>query len=197
MTNSTDLFAKRYRNKSAHELARLAAEEDNLAPEAREALRAEIARRPQTIERVPTFSQAIAPTEDSLDGVRGWLFFYCLCLIYACIRSIIATVLTTIHGGVPLVIAILVVGVVGWDVVTVVAILRRARFALTMVFVQLILSAGVTALILGAQIASLIVSNEPERILILKSVLDGAAILFWYRYFCESTRVRNTFGRNL
>jgi hypothetical protein len=41
MTNATDSFAKRYQSKSAQELARLVAEEDNLVPEAREALRAE------------------------------------------------------------------------------------------------------------------------------------------------------------
>jgi hypothetical protein len=197
MTHATDFFAERYRNKSAWELARLAAEEDNLAPEAREALRAEIARRPQTAEQAPAPAQASAPTEDSLDGVRGWLFLYCLVVIIGCIRSIIVTVVTTINGGVPLLIALLDLGVVGWNVATVVAIFVRARSTLRMVFIQLILSAGATALILGAQIASVLVSNESQKVLILRSVLNGAGILLWYRYFCESKRVRITLGRNL
>jgi hypothetical protein len=197
MTQATDFFAERYRKKSAQELARLAAEEDNLSPEARAALRAEIARRPQTAKQAYVPAQASAPAEDSLDGVRGWLFLYCLLVIIACIRQIVLTVVTTINGGVPLVIGLLALGVVGWNVATVVAIFVRARFALKMVFIQLIFSAGVTALILGAQMASLLVSNESEKVLILESVFDAVGILLWYRYFCESKRVRITLGRNL
>jgi hypothetical protein len=116
-----------------------------------------------------------------LDGVRGWLFLYCLVVIIGCIRSIIATVVTTINGGVPLVIALLGLGGVGWNVATVVAIFVRARSTLRMAFIQFILSAGATALILGTQFASLLVSNVSERVLILRSVLDGAVILLWYR----------------
>jgi hypothetical protein len=66
-----------------------------------------------------------------------------------------------------------------------------------MVFIQLILSAAATALILGAQTASLIVSNESDKVLVLTSVLDGVGILLWYRYFCESKRVSITLGSNL
>lgn len=196
---ANNFFAERYRNKSAHELARLAAEEDDLVPEAREALRVEIARRPQPAEQAPAPAQASAPVEDSLDGVRGWLFLYCLSGIVACIRSTIATVVTTINGGIPLVVALIVLGVIGWDVATVVAIFVRARSALRMVFIQLILSAAATALVLGARVASLFASNETEGagVLILTSVLTGAEILIWYRYFCVSKRVRITFGRNL
>jgi hypothetical protein len=197
MTNATDSFAKRYQSKSAQELARLVAEEDNLVPEAREALRAEIARRPQSAEVASAPVLASTRTENRLDGVRGWLLLYCFGLISACIRSIIATVETTINGGIPLVIALLVLGVVGWDVATVVAIFVRARSALRMVFIQLILSAAATALILGAQTASLIVSNESDKVLVLTSVLDGVGILLWYRYFCESKRVSITLGSNL
>ena len=178
-------------------MARLDAERDNLAPDAREALRAEIARRPQTAEQAPAPAQASALTEDSLDGVRGWLFVYCLVLIIVCARSIITTFVMTINGGVPLLITLFVLGVIVLDAATLVAIFVRARFTLRMVFIQFILSASKTMLILGAQIASLLVSNESEKVLILKSVLDGAWIFAWYRYFCESKRVRITLGRNL
>jgi cation transport ATPase len=208
---ATDFFAGRYRNKSARELAQLAAEEDKLVPEAREALHAEIARRPQPVEQAftpalatahaeaPASAQAPASAEDSLDGVRGWLFLYCLLLIIACIRSTISTITTTINGGIPLAIALLVLAVVGWDVATAVAILVRTRFALRMVLIQLITSAVATVFVLGAQNASLLTSNEPEKagVLLLTSVLDVASIFVWYRYFCVSKRVKITFGRNL
>ena len=201
MAYADNFFAERYRNKSALELARLAAEVDNLVPEAREALRVEIARRPQRAEQTPAHATAPegapAPAKDSLDGVRGWLFLYCLSLIIACIRSTIATVVTTVNGDITLLIALLVLGVVAWNLATAVAIFRHARFALSMVFVQLILSAAAIAFLLGVRTASLITSNESEKVLILRSVLDGAAILIWYRYFCVSKRVRITFGRNL
>jgi hypothetical protein len=200
---ATEVFTQRYRNKSAKELALLAADEDDLVPEAREALRDEIARRHQPAKQAPTPAQAPALAEapalakDSLDGVRGWLFLYCLGLIIACIRSTIATVVTTINGGIPLAISLLVLGVIGWDVATAVAIFVRARSALRMVSIQLLLSALATALLLGARVASLFTSSESEKVLILRSVLDGAGILIWYRYFCVSRRVRITFGRNL
>jgi hypothetical protein len=201
MTDSNNIFAERYRNKSAQELARLAAHADDLIPEAREALLVEIASRPQLSEQ----GQTAALTEESvlspvsLDGVRGWLLFYCFGVITACIRSTVVTVVTTINGGIPLVTAVLVLGVVGWNVATVVAIVIRARSALSMVFIQIILSAAATALVFGAQIASLRTSNDSEELglLILRSILDGAGILIWYRYFCVSERVRITFGRNL
>jgi hypothetical protein len=207
MAYASNVFAERYRNKSSRELARLAAEGDNLVPEAREALRVEIARRPQPAPQAPAPAQApatapaeaLAPAENSLDGVRGWLFFYCLSGILACIRSTIATVVATINGGIPLVTALLVLGVIGFDVATVVAILARTRFALRMVFIQILVSALAIALVLGAQIASLLTSNESEGagVLILRGVLNCAGLFIWYRYFCVSKRVRITFGRNL
>ena len=202
---ATDFFAQRYRNKSALELSQLAADEDDLVPEAREALRVEIARRPQPDQRSLTPAQATAPAEapapatDNLDGVRGWLFLYCLCGIVACIRSTIATVTMTINGGIPLVVALIVLGIIVFDVATIVSIFVRARSALRMVLIQLVLSAAAIALVFGAQTASVLTSIESEGtgVLILKSVFDVAGILIWYRYFCVSKRVRITFGRNL
>jgi hypothetical protein len=203
MADANSSFAQRYRNKSAQELARLAAEENNLVPEAREALRAEIARRPQPAgqasnpDQATAVAEAPAPAEDRLDGVRGWLFLYCLLLILACIRSTIVTVAATINGGIPLAVALIVLAVVGWDVATTVAIFVRARPALRMVLVQLILTAAAAVFLLGARLASLLVSNESEKVLILSSVFDVAWILIWYRYFCVSKRVRITLGKNL
>ena len=203
MTDASSLFAQRYRNKSALELAQLTAEEDNLVPEAREALRVEITRRSQMSEQAPAHTQAAALADpsvtatDNLDGVRGWLFLYCLALIFASIRSTIATVVAIINGGIPLVVALLIMGVVGWEVVTAVAIFVRARSTLRIVFIQILLSGVAIVFLLGAQIASLLTSNESEKVLILKSVLGGAETLIWYRYFCVSKRVRITFGRNL
>jgi hypothetical protein len=202
---ATDFFAQRYRNKSTPDLVQIAAAEDDLVPEAREALRFEIARRPQLAQQAPAPTQATAsakapaPAEDNLDGVRGWLFVYCLSGIVACIRSTIATVTMTINGGLPLVVALIVLGIIVFDVATIVAIFVCARSALRMVFIQLLLSAAAIALVFGAQIASLLTSIESEGtgVLILKSVFDVAGILIWYRYFCVSKRVRITFGRNL
>ncbi len=201
---ATDFFAQRYRNKSALELVRLAAEQDNLVPEAREALHLEIARRPQLAEhpaapvQATASSEAPAPAKDSLDGVEGWLYVYALGLIAGCLRPIEAVAIA-LHGGLSLVIALLLLGVIGWALATGVAIFRRTRSALTMVLVQLILRATIAVFYLGVGIALLLFSNESEgaAVQVAIGVLMGADVAIWYRYFCVSKRVRITFGRNL
>ena len=201
MANAAEFFAERYRNKSTRELAQLATDEENLVPEARQALRTEIARRDTPITQAPALDQSVdsAQTQNDLDGVKGWLFLYCLGLIVACIHSTIGLVTATINGGIPLAIALLVLAIIGWDIATAIALFRRARFALTMVLLQLVVAAVAIAIRLGAATALFIASKQSEGVGVrfLTNLLICGETFVWYRYFCVSKRVRLTFGRNL
>ena len=66
-------FAQRYRSMSDYRLAQLAADPNALVPDAREALRAEIARRPPPMSHSSGEVENLVSAKDSLDGVGGRL----------------------------------------------------------------------------------------------------------------------------
>jgi hypothetical protein len=187
-------FAQRNRDMSASRLAQLAAYEDSLVPAACEALRAEIARRPPPVEER-------ASAKDPLDGVGGgWLAWYCLGLFGGSYWQIrLATSVGAGSAGM-LALAIFALGIAAWNLATGISILRRARSALWMIFLQLTMRAVQATIFVVAGVAFLASSHasvEEGVVLIAVGLLIGAGCAIWFRYFEVSKSVKVTFGRNM
>ncbi len=200
MSSSTD-FAQRYRDMSPHRLAQLAANEDNLVPEAREAIRAEIARRsPQDVGLRPSTVEEPASAEDPLDGVGGWFSLYFLGLVGGFFRQIRLAFSLGAGSPVTLALSVVALGIAAWNLATGVGIVWRAPSTLKMIFIQLIISAIQAAVFLVAGVAlfaSYSDLTEEAGVLIGLALLSGTQCAIWFRYFQVSKRVKAVFGRNL
>jgi hypothetical protein len=197
-------FAQRYRGMSNPQLVQLVADPNALVPEARDALHAEIARRPAPAPQTAfesTHVEQPASAKGSLDGVGGWLAWYCLGLfggVYNELRMI-----TELRGGVERVMfafTILCLFIAAWNLVTAISIVRRARYALWMIFIQITVG-GMQGAFIFADGAVLRTSSPglAEAAMMLMAVGIGvcAGHGVWFRYFQVSKRVQITFGRNL
>jgi len=91
-------LALQYRGMSDYQLAQLAANLNALVPEAREALRAEIARRPSPAASKSAQDGKPASAKGPLDGLGGWLAWYCLGLFGGVYNE--ARLAVSLHGGV-------------------------------------------------------------------------------------------------
>jgi hypothetical protein len=200
-TDSVTDFAQQYRSMSEYQLAQLAADPNALVPEAREALRAELARRPPAGAGRSTQVEQQVSAKDPLDGVGGWLAWYCLglfCGVYNEARGAVS-----LHGGVNsvmLVFSILCWGMAAWSLVTGVSLVMRARSALRIISIHLILGALQGLVFIAAGIA-LLASSSGAAGVAEELIGGGLAICvgyaIWFRYFQVSKRVKITFGRNL
>ena len=135
-------FAQRYRGMSDYRLAQLAADLNALVPEAREALHAEIARRPPPTASSATQYEKPVSAKDPLDGLGGWLAWYCLGLFGGVYNE--ARLAMSLRGGVSsvmLAFSILCWGMAAWNVATGISMVVRARSALRMILIHLILGA--------------------------------------------------------
>jgi hypothetical protein len=194
-------FAQRYRGMSDYRLAQLAADAVALIPEAREALRAEIARRPPPIALRSAQVEKPSSAKDPLNGLGGWLAWYCFGLFGGMYNEVRLAV--SLRGGVNsvmLAFSILCLGIAAWNLATGVSMVVRARAALRMIFIQLILGAlqGVVIVADGtALLASSSRSAGVAEALIGVGLSICAGYGIWFRYFQVSKRVKVTFGRNL
>jgi|GEM_PF-4536440 len=194
-------FAQRYRGIPDYRLAQLAADQSALVPEAREALRAEIARRPPPVARRSVEVEEPVSAKHSLDGVGGWLAWYCLGLFGGVYKEIRLAV--SLHGGISsvmLVFSIFSLGIAAWNLATGISIVRRAPFAPRMIFIQLT-AGGLQGAFIAADGAALLASSPRSagvaELLIGVGVGIGAGYAIWFRYFQVSKRVMITLGRNL
>ena len=194
-------FAQRYRGMSDYRLAQLAADAVALIPEAREALRAEIARRPPPIALRSAQVEKPSSAKDPLNGLGGWLAWYCFGLFGGMYNEVRLAV--SLRGGVNsvmLAFSVLCWGMAAWNLATGVSMVLRARAALRMIFIQLILGAlqGVVIVADGtALLASSSRSAGVAEALIGVGLSICAGYGIWFRYFQVSKRVKITFGRNL
>ncbi len=194
-------FAQLYRNMSDYRLAQLAADVNALNPEAREALRAEIARRPTPAASESAQIEKPVSAKDPLDGLGGWLAWYCLGLCGGVYNE--ARVAVSLNGGVNSVMfafSILCWGMAAWNLATGVSMVVRARFALRMILIHLILGA-LQGVVIVADGAALLASSPRSAGVAEALVGLGLGICagygIWFRYFQVSKRVQITFGRNL
>lgn len=194
-------FAERYRDMSDYRLAQLAADLNSLVPEAREALRAEIARRPPPgASRSAQYEKPVS-VKNPLDGLGGWLAWYCLGLFSGVYNE--ARLAVSLRGGVNsvmLAFSILCWGMAAWNVATGVSMVVRARSALRMILIHLILGA-LQGVVIVADGAALLASS-PRSAGVAEALIGiGLGICagygIWFRYFQVSKRVKITFGRNL
>jgi hypothetical protein len=186
---------------SDYQLAQLAADLNALVPEAREALRAEIAHRPPPAASRSAQVEKPVSAKGPLDGLGGWLAWYCLGLFGGVYNE--ARLAVSLRGGVDsvmLAFSILCWGMAAWNVATGVSMVVRARSALRMILIHLILGAlqGVVIVADGAALlASSPRSAGAAEALIGVGLGICAGYGIWFRYFQVSKRVKITFGRNL
>jgi hypothetical protein len=194
-------FAERYRAMPDYRLAQLAANPNALNLEAREALRAEIARRPPPNALRSAQVERPASAKDPLDGLGGWLGWYCLGLFGGVFNE--ARMAVSLHGGVSsvmLAFSLLCWGMAAWNLATGVGMVMRARSALRMILIHLILGA-LQGVVIVADGAALLAASPHSGGVAVWLIGVGLAICAgyatWFRYFQVSKRVKTTFGRNL
>jgi hypothetical protein len=194
MSDIVAVFAERYSRMSDGQLAQVAADENNLTPEALEALRAEIARRPP-VEALPV------ATKDPLDGAGGWLFLYCFGCIVGSLWQFRSFPSMNASSAVSVAYSILLYGMIAWNVITGISVLGRTQHALRVVFIQLMIWAALLLFLIGVAVFLLITSSDvfagTAGELIGTAIAGAVPWVIWFSYFKVSKRVKATFGHNL
>jgi hypothetical protein len=109
----------------------------------------------------------------------------------------------SLRGGISnvmLAFSILCWGMAAWNLATGVSMVVRARSALRMIFIHLILGA-LQGMVIVADGTALLASSPRSAGVAVALIGVGLAICagyaIWFRYFQVSKRVKITFGRNL
>ena len=190
---STEAFAARYSKMTREELERIAADEENLLPEALQALRAELNRRPPE-EQVSEISS------DPLFGVRGWLAFYCFGAIVGSLAQISKIPAIDLHSPLSICFTFFGYFVVAFGVITGVSVAMEAGSALRFVLIYFILQATILGLLTLEGILTFTWNPQLAKQggeLIGTGIVGAIPWVIWFWYFKVSKRVRATFGRNL
>jgi hypothetical protein len=197
-------FAKEYSQMSDEELRRVAADGANLVPDAIDALRAELAQRPE-LAQIESIRQVPPKPRHPLCGVGGWLLLYCIgCFVgfFASPFPASAGIRTSDPASAFILLASVVLRLL--NLVAGICIVAKAKSTLRVVAAQLIVRAAGLIFIFFGAIGLLVRSPSlPNDALNAAAQMFGVSIALaawvvaWFRYFKTSERVRITFGRNL
>jgi len=140
----------------------------------------------------PAAAPSFSAVDRDLQGVRGWLLFFCISLtvlgpLFALSQVTALSTEDAVGSILELARAVygLVVGIFLWNV-------RPEAFRLLWIYFALVVLLGVLGII-GFATAPGEVKSEG----LIQSIRSIIYALIWYAYFHNSVRVRSTFGRNL
>ncbi|HKF23401.1 MAG TPA: DUF2569 family protein [Candidatus Angelobacter sp.] len=142
----------------------------------------------------PSSAAPIIPIRKDLQGVGGWLLFFCIALVILGPVWLLSEVNSA--AGSDLLGMVLEIAQIAFGVVVGIFVWNVRQVAFTLLWIYF----GVTTVYsLLAIIGSIELTNEGqgEPMTFVYSIRSLIYVVVWFLYFRKSQRVRATFGRNL
>jgi hypothetical protein len=141
----------------------------------------------------PSSAGFVLPIRRDLQGVGGWLLFFCIGLVILGPVWLLSQVSTPGSDLAGIVLALartafgLVVGIFVWNV-------RQVAFTLLWIYFGVIVVYSLLGILGSITLAN---EGQSEPLAVAYSIRSIVYVVIWFFYFRKSQRVRATFGRNL